>query len=70
MCQAGFWLLPLFFQLCLYFFDLYDLNSGISMPETVTRITQAFGVGCIVLAILYYLIPELLISSRVSGPVI
>ena len=53
------------FQLCLYFFDLYDLNSGISMPETVTRITQAFGVGCIVLAILYYLIPELLISSRV-----
>ena len=53
------------FQLCLYFFDLYDLNSGISMPETVTRITQAFGFGCIVLAIVYYLIPDLLISSRV-----
>lgn len=53
------------FQLCLYFFNLYDLNSDISMPETVTRITQAFGFGCIVLAILYYLIPDLLISSRV-----
>ncbi len=53
------------FQLCLYFFDLYDLSAGISMPETVTRITQAFGFGCIVLAILYYLIPDLLISSRV-----
>ncbi len=53
------------FLLCLYFFDLYDLNSGISMPETVTRITQAFGVGCIVLAILYYLVPDLLISTRV-----
>ncbi|MDK9705925.1 MAG: TIGR03013 family PEP-CTERM/XrtA system glycosyltransferase [Desulforhopalus sp.] len=53
------------FQLCLYFFDLYDLNSGISMPETVTRITQAFGVGCIVLAVLYYFLPDLLISTRV-----
>ena len=53
------------FQLCLYFFDQYDLTSGISMPETVTRITQAFGFGCIILAILFYLIPDLLISSRV-----
>lgn len=53
------------FQICLYFFDLYDLNSGISMPETITRITQAFGVGCIVLAIIYYLIPDLLIAARV-----
>ncbi|MBU1568083.1 MAG: TIGR03013 family PEP-CTERM/XrtA system glycosyltransferase [Proteobacteria bacterium] len=53
------------FQLCLYFFDLYDLSSSISMPETVTRITQAFGFGCIVLAVIYYLVPDLLISSRV-----
>jgi len=53
------------FQLCLYFFDLYDLNLGISMPETVTRITQAFGFGCIILAAFYFFVPDLLISSRV-----
>jgi sugar transferase (PEP-CTERM system associated) len=35
------------------------------MPETVTRITQSFGVGCIILAILYYLLPDLLISTKV-----
>lgn len=53
------------FQLCLYFFDLYDLNSTTSIFETVTRITQAFGFGCVLLAVLYYLFPKLLISSRV-----
>lgn len=53
------------FQLCLYFFDLYDLSRDISLPDTVTRITQAFGFGCIALAVIYYLLPDLLISSRV-----
>ncbi len=64
-CGRQAMVVTIIFQLCLYFFDLYDLNSGISMPDTVTRITQAFGFGCIILAILYYLIPDLLISSRV-----
>jgi sugar transferase (PEP-CTERM system associated) len=50
-------------QLCLYFFDLYDLSKDITLPDTVTRITQAFGFGCIALAIIYYIFPELLIPS-------
>lgn len=53
------------FQLCLYFFDLYDLNSATSTMETISRITQAFGFGCVILALLYYIVPGLLISSRV-----
>ncbi len=53
------------FQLCLYFFDLYDLNSTTSMVETVTSITKAFGFGCVTLALLYYLFPLLLISTHV-----
>lgn len=64
-CARQAMVVTLVFVLCLYFFDLYDLNLGLSVSETVSRIAQAFGVGCIVLAILYYLMPELLISTRV-----
>lgn len=60
------------FQLCLYFFDLYDLSHDLSMPETATRLTQAFGLGCIILAGLYYLLPPIMISTRIfwSGYVV
>ena len=64
-CSRQAMVVTIVFLLCLYFFDLYDLSSGLSISETVARITQAFGVGCIVLAVLYYLIPDLLISNRV-----
>ncbi|WP_163337102.1 TIGR03013 family XrtA/PEP-CTERM system glycosyltransferase [Desulfopila sp. IMCC35008] len=53
------------FQLCLYFFDLYDLNCDISMPDTATRIVQAFGLGCIILSALFYLVPDLLIHTKI-----
>lgn len=53
------------FQLCLYFFDLYDLKIDTSMPDTATRITQAFGLGCILLGTLYYLLPSITISTKV-----
>ncbi len=55
----------LIFQLCLYFFDLYDLSREISPSDTVTRIFQAFGFGCIGLAVVYYLLPDLLITTQV-----
>lgn len=51
------------FQLSLYFFDLYDLSIVSSLAETVARIVQAFGFGCIALSIIYYLIPDLLIPT-------
>jgi sugar transferase (PEP-CTERM system associated) len=53
------------FQLCLYFFDQYDLSNETSIPNTITRITQAFGVGCILLGLLYYTVPSLIILTRV-----
>ncbi|MDR3088656.1 MAG: TIGR03013 family PEP-CTERM/XrtA system glycosyltransferase [Desulfobulbaceae bacterium] len=53
------------FQLCLYFFDLYDLKTDSSLPDTFTRITQAFGVGCVILGSLYYLAPKFTISGQV-----
>jgi len=53
------------FQLCLYFFDLYDLKADSSMPDRCTRITQAFGVGCVLLGSLYYLAPVVMINNQV-----
>lgn len=58
-------LVTVIFQLCLYFFDLYELRNDLSMPETASKITQAFGVGCIVLGALYYFLPAVIISTRI-----
>lgn len=55
----------LIFQLCLYYFDLYDLGIVTGIADNITRITQAFGFGCIVLGLLYYLFPVVVISTKV-----
>jgi sugar transferase (PEP-CTERM system associated) len=53
------------FQLCLYFFDMYDLSKEVSLPNTFTRRNQAFGVGCILLGGVYYSIPSMIISTQI-----
>jgi len=53
------------FQLALYFFDLYDHSKPIDRWDTFTRMTQSFGIGCIVLAFLYALVPSMTISTLV-----
>lgn len=58
-------LVAIVFQLCLYFFDLYDLHEDLPMPLTATKVTQAFGVGCIALGALYYLLPAVIISTKI-----
>jgi sugar transferase (PEP-CTERM system associated) len=58
-------LVTFIFQLCLYFFDQYDLSNEVSLPNTFTRMTQAFGVGCILLGGVYYSIPFMIISSQI-----
>jgi len=55
----------LVFQLTLYFFDLYDLKRITSFMDTATRMLQAFGIGCIILAGVYYSFPQLGISTTV-----
>ncbi|BDD87601.1 glycosyl transferase [Desulfofustis limnaeus] len=52
------------FQLCLYFFDVYELRDDRPLLVMAIKITQAFGSGCIVLAALYYFIPQTVIESR------
>ncbi len=53
------------FQLCLYYFDLYDLSVIPSFSDAATRITQAFGFGCIALAFVYYFFPSVGIASQI-----
>lgn len=53
------------FQLCLYFFDMYEMRQDLSMPDIAIRLTQAFGVGCIALGILYYILPPMLIHTYI-----
>lgn len=57
----------LVFQLSLYFYDLYDLRKPGSSTtiDTFIRMMQAFGVGCIILAFLYYLFPSIIISTSI-----
>ena len=53
------------FQLSLYFYDLYDLGKAGTSGETVIRMMQAFGVGCIILGFLYFLFPSIIISTTI-----
>lgn len=53
------------FQLALYFFDVYELRDDRPILVIAIKITQAFGAGCIVLAALYYLIPQTTIETRI-----
>ncbi|WP_169309008.1 TIGR03013 family XrtA/PEP-CTERM system glycosyltransferase [Desulforhopalus sp. IMCC35007] len=53
------------FQLCLYFFDMYEMRQDLSMLDNAIRLTQAFGVGCILLGLLYYIFPYLWINTYI-----
>lgn len=64
------WLLQAFvftiiYQVCFYFFDLYDFSDTFSMLKVVTCFFQASGLCCIILAFCYYLLPEILIPVRI-----
>ena len=61
-------LVTFIFQLCIYFFDLYDLSRDLTLTETATRMTQAFGLGCIVLGIIYFTFPLVITSTRIFWP--
>ncbi len=58
-------MVTIIFQICLYYFDLYDQRLPATFKDTASRITLAFGVGCILLAILYFYLPIIIISTKV-----
>jgi sugar transferase (PEP-CTERM system associated) len=50
-------------QLCFYYNDLYDLTTVSSRRELIVRLLQASGAASIVLAILFMLVPSLVIGG-------
>ncbi|MDZ7833598.1 MAG: TIGR03013 family XrtA/PEP-CTERM system glycosyltransferase [Desulfobacterales bacterium] len=53
------------FQLVFYYSDLYDLHVIPRLPDHFLNVIQAFGLGCIVLALIYFLFPFLTMPSRI-----
>jgi len=53
------------FQICFYYFDLYDLNIIPTFADHMLKVLQTFGFACILLAFIYFLFPFLVISSKI-----
>jgi sugar transferase (PEP-CTERM system associated) len=53
--------------ICFYFNDLYDLHVVARRAELLTRLAQSLGMASLILALLYYLIPQLMFGRGVSG---
>ena len=58
-------LVTLVCQLCLYYNDFYDLTLVHSNRELIVRLLQAAGAASIVLAALYFVLPELMIGNGI-----
>ncbi len=52
-------------QLSLYYFDLYDLKYFTSKLELIIRLLQSLGASSVLLALFYYLFPELIIGRGI-----
>src|SRR5581483_4695495 len=53
------------FQICLYYSDFHDLRTMRSHSEQWLCLGQSLGIGCILLALTYYVFPQLLIGRGV-----
>jgi sugar transferase (PEP-CTERM system associated) len=58
-------LVTLICQLCLYYNDFYDLTLVHSSRELVVRLLQAAGAASIMLAALYFILPDLMIGNGI-----
>ena len=52
-------------QLCLYYNDFYDLTLVHSNRELIVRLLQAAGAASIVLAAIYFVLPQLMIGDGI-----
>ncbi|HET7617684.1 MAG TPA: TIGR03013 family XrtA/PEP-CTERM system glycosyltransferase [Vicinamibacterales bacterium] len=52
-------------QLCLYYNDFYDLTAVQTSRELVVRLLQAGGTASIVLAVMYFVVPDLMIGNGI-----
>ncbi len=61
--QAG--LIVAICQLCFYYNDLYDLTAVRRRSEQLVRLEQSLGAACLLLGLIYFLVPSLLIGRGV-----
>jgi sugar transferase (PEP-CTERM system associated) len=52
-------------QLCLHYGDLYDLRTLASPRDLLTGLLRALGAASVILAVVYYLVPHLVIGRGV-----
>jgi len=68
-----FFLVVLICEVSIYFHDLYDFRLITSLSEVLIRVLQAFGVACVVLAVCYFIIPDIGLgrgSAALAAPMI
>lgn len=53
--------------ICFYYNDLYDLQIVSRRAELLVRLIQALGVASLILALLYYILPELMFGRGISA---
>lgn len=53
------------FQVCFYYNDLYDANHYRGRNDGFARLGRALGAACLLLGLLYFLVPSLLIGRGV-----
>lgn len=58
-------LVTVFFQASLYYFDLYDLKVTDTLLNTGVRLLNALGAASIGLAVVYYLFPQFIIGRGI-----
>jgi sugar transferase (PEP-CTERM system associated) len=66
--ENGWWksaLIAAVCQLCLYYSDLYDLRVVADRRELFVRALQSLGAASLILAALYYLVPDLILGRGV-----
>lgn len=52
-------------QLCLHYSDLYDLRTRIAERDLLANLVRALGAASVLLAVVYYLVPQLIIGRGV-----
>jgi sugar transferase (PEP-CTERM system associated) len=53
------------FAICMYYFDLYDSMVLSSQRESFTRLVQALGSMCLILAVVYFLFPVVRFTEQI-----
>ncbi len=50
---------------CLYYSDMYNFNKTFDFSSLITKLIQSLGIACIVLAFIYFISPNLVISEKI-----